>query len=364
MGRGGGIFNAASPSLLYASTLLAIACRASPLWEGLMKLPRRKFLHLAAGAAALPALSRIARAQAYPARPITIVVPFVAGGPADLLGRLVAERLRLSFNQPALVENVAGANGSIGVGRVARAAPDGYTLVIGLWNTHVVNGAIYALPYDVQKDFEPVALLSNIASLVVARKSIPADDLKGLVDWLKANPGKAAEGHVGIGSVGHIGGLLLQNMTGTRFQQVPYRGSAPVMQDLVAGQIDFGIESAVTSLPQYRAGAIKALAVSGKSRVPSAMDIPTVDEAGLPGLHISAWFALFAPKGTPKDIVAKLNASVRDLLADPAARQRLVELGQDLPPPDQQTPEALAALQKAEIEKWWPIIKAANVKGE
>ena len=329
-----------------------------------MKLPRRKFLHLAAGAAALPASPWIARAQFYPARPITIVVPFVAGGPSDLLGRLVAERLRSSFGQPAIIENIAGANGSLGVGRVARAAPDGYTLVIGLWNTHVVNGAIYSLAYDVQTDFEPVALLSNIASLVVARKALPVDDLRGLVDWLKVNPGKGTEGHVGIGSVGHIGGLLLQSMTGTRFQQVPYRGSAPVMQDLVAGQIDFGIESAVTSLPQFRAGSIKAFAVTGKSRVASALEIPTVDEAGVPGLYIGAWFALFAPKGTPKDVVSKLNAEVRGLLAEPTTRQRFAELGQDVPAPDQQSPEALAALQKAEIAKWWPIIKAANVKGE
>jgi tripartite-type tricarboxylate transporter receptor subunit TctC len=327
-----------------------------------MTLPRRKFLHLVAGAAALPAVSRIASAQAYPSRPITLVVPFPPGGPTDLLGRMVGEGLRSSFGQPVVVENVVGANGSIGVGRVARAAPDGYTLVLGLWNTHVSNGAVYALSYDVQKDFEPVAMLSSIPSLIVARKTVQADDLKGFIAWLKANPDKATEGHVGIGSLGHVGGILFQNITGTRFQQVPYRGSAPVMQDLVAAQIDFGIESAVTSLPQFRAGAIKAFAVAGKSRFISATEIPTTDEAGLPGFHVTAWFGLFAPKGTTKDIVAKLNASVVDLLADPTARQRLVELGQDIPPRDQQTPEALAALQKAEIEKWWPIIKQAGIK--
>jgi tripartite-type tricarboxylate transporter receptor subunit TctC len=329
-----------------------------------MKLPRRSFLHLAAGAAALPAVSRIASAQAYPSRPITLVVPFPPGGPTDLLGRMVGERLRLSFGQSVVIENVVGANGSIGVGRVARAAPDGYTLVLGLWNTHVSNGAVYALSYDVQKDFEPVAMLSSIPSLIVARNTVPADDLKGFIAWLKANPNKATEGHVGIGSLGHVGGILFQNITGTRFQQVPYRGSAPVMQDLVAAQIDFGIESAVTSLPQFRAGAIKAFAVAGKSRFISATEIPTTDEAGLPGFYVTAWFALFAPKGTAKDIVARLNASVVDLLADPTARQRLVELGQDIPPRDQQTPEALAALQKAEIEKWWPIIKQAGIKPE
>jgi tripartite-type tricarboxylate transporter receptor subunit TctC len=329
-----------------------------------MKLPRRRFLHLAVGAAALPAVSRIASAQAYPSRPITLVVPFPPGGPTDLLGRMVGERLRLSFGQSVVIENVVGANGSIGVGRVARAAPDGYTLVLGLWNTHVSNGAVYALSYDVQKDFEPVAMLSSIPSLIVARKTVPADDLKGFIAWLKANPNKATEGHVGIGSLGHVGGILFQNITGTRFQQVPYRGSAPVMQDLVAAQIDFGIESAVTSLPQFRAGAIKAFAVAGKSRFISATEIPTTDEAGLPGFYVTAWFALFAPKGTAKDIVAKLNASVVDLLADTTARQRLVELGQDIPPRDQQTPEALAALQKAETEKWWPIIKQAGIKPE
>ena len=325
---------------------------------------RREFIGLFGGAAALPAASRIAVAQAYPSRPVTIVVPFPPGGPADLLGRMAGERLRSSFGQPVIVENVPGANGSIGVGRVARAAPDGYTLVLGLWNTHVANAAVYALQYDVQKDFEPVGLLSSIASLVVARKSLPADNLKGFVDWLKANSDKASEGHVGIGSIGHLGGILLQKLTDTKFQQVPYRGSAPVMQALVAGQIDFGIESAVTSLPQVRSGNIKAFAVTGKSRVTSASEIPTVDEAGVPGLHISSWFGLFAPKGTPNDVVAKLNAEVRGLLADPATRQRFVELGQDVPTLNQQTAEALAALQKAEIDKWWPIIKAAGIKAD
>jgi tripartite-type tricarboxylate transporter receptor subunit TctC len=334
------------------------------VWEDSMKLPhRRKFLHLGL-IAALSFLPHIARAQGYPSRPITIIVPFVAGGPSDWLGRLVAERLRVSFSQPVVIENVAGANGSIGVGRVARAAPDGYTLLIGLWNTHVANGAIYALPYDVQTDFEPVGLLSNSASLVVARKSLPADDLKGLVEWLKANRGKATEGHVGIGSVGHLGGLLLQDLTGTRFQQVPYRGSAPVMQDLVAGQIDFGIEAATTSLPQFRAGNIKAFAVARQRRLTSAMEIPTVDEAGLPGFYVGAWFALYAPKGTPNGIVSKLNAEVRGLLEDPATWPRFAELGHEIPASSQQTPQALAALQRADIAKWWPIIKGANVKGE
>jgi len=329
-----------------------------------MTLPRRRFLHLAVGAAALPAVSRIASAQAYPSRAITLVVPFPPGGPTDLLGRMVGERLRLSFGQSVIIENVTGANGSIGVGRVARAAPDGYTLVLGLWNTHVSNPAIYTLSYDVLRDFEPIVLLSTIPSLIVASKSVPADDLKGFIAWMKANPGKATEGHVGIGSIGHVGGILLQNLTGTRFQHVPYRGSAPVMQALVAEQIDFGIESAVTSLPQFRAGAIKAFAVAGKSRFASAAEIPTTDEAGLPGFYVTAWFGLYAPKGTAKDIIAKLNASAVDMLADPATRQRLVELGQDVTPRDEQTPEALAAFQKADIEKWWPVIKQAGVKAE
>src|SRR5205814_484026 len=210
----------------------------------------------------------------------------------------------------------------------------GYTLVLGLWNTHVSNAAVYTLSYDVLKDFEPIVLLSTIPSLIVARQSLPADDLKGFIAWLKANPDKATEGHVGIGSLGHVGGILFQNITGTRFAQVPYRGSAPVMQALVAAQIDFGIESAVTSLPQFRAGAIKAFAVAGKNRYTAAKDIPTADEAGVAGLYVTAWFALFAPKGTPGDVVARLNAAIVDFLADPAAQQRLVDLGMDIPPRD------------------------------
>lgn len=330
-----------------------------------MKCPRRKFLHLALGAAALPAASRIAIAQTYPSRPITIVVPFAAGGPNDTIGRIMTEPMRGSLGQPVIIENVPGANGTIGVGRVARAAADGYTLSIGSFNSHVVNGAVYALSYDVLKDFEPVALLSSSGgSLIVAKKAVPATNLKEFIAWLKANPDKASAGIPGVGSSGHVYGALFQNITGTRFQHVPYRGAAPAMQDLVAGQIDMMIDTPVTSLPQVRAGTIKVYAVTAKSRLAAAPDIPTVDEAGLPGFYTSAWYAIWTPKGTPKNVIGKLNAAVVDALADPAVRMQLTDLGQEVVPRDQQTPEALGALHKAEIEKWWPIIKAANIKAE
>jgi tripartite-type tricarboxylate transporter receptor subunit TctC len=330
-----------------------------------MKLPhRRQFLHLAAGAAALPVVSRIARAQAYPARPIMMIVPFPPGGGADGIARIVAERMRVALGQPVIIENVGGANGSIGVGRAARSAGDGYTLVIGLWNTHVANGALYTLSYDVMRDFEPISLFASNPHLIVAKKTMPADDLKGLIAWLKANPEKASQGHPGVGSPGHVSGVLFQNISGTRFQFVPYRGGGPAMQDLVAGQIDMMIEPPTASLPQVRAGTIKAYAVTANSRMAAAPDIPTVDEAGLPGLYLSNWYALFAPKGTPKNVIDRLNAAVGDALADPAVRSRLAEQGQELPTREQQTPAALVALQKTEIEKWWPIIKAANIKGE
>jgi len=303
-----------------------------------------------------------AHAQVYPSRPITMVVPFPAGGSTDAVARIVAERMRVSLGQPVVIENVGGAGGSIGVGRVARAAPDGYTLDVGQWDTHVANGATFPLSYDVVKDFEPVALLSSNPFLILAKKAMPPDDLKGLIAWLKANPDKASQAIPTAGS--QVAGILFQKETGTRFALVPYRGGGPAMQDLVAGQIDLMIIQAAVALPQVRAGAIKAYAVTAGSRFAAAPDIPTVDEAGLPGIHISGWFALFAPKGTPKPVIGKLNAAAVEALADADVRARLATLGQEIFPREQQTPEALAVYHKAEIETWWPIIKAANIKGE
>ena len=328
-----------------------------------MKLPRRQFLHLAAGAAALPAVSQIATAQTYPSRPIMIVVPFAVGGVTDTIGRVLAERMKSSLGQPVIVENTAGAGGTIAVGRVARAAPDGYTLGYGTNGSHVVSGATYALHYDLLTDFEPITLLSTGPSVLVARKTMPADDLKGLIAWLKSNPDKATGGMT-PGSFSHIAGLFLQKSTGTRFQFVPYRGAAPVIQDLVAGQIDLAINDPVVTLPQVRAGTIRAYGVTTKTRLVSAPDIPTLDEAGLAGFDISQWHGLWAPKGTPKNITAKLNTAVVDALSTPTARARLADLSQEIFPADRQTPEALRTFQKAEIEKWWPIIKAAGIKAE
>jgi tripartite-type tricarboxylate transporter receptor subunit TctC len=305
-----------------------------------------------------------AAAQVYPSRPITMVVPFAAGGPTDTIGRIMVERMRVSLSQPVIIENVTGAAGSIGVGRVARATPDGYTIVIGQWGTHVVNGATYSLQYDLLKDFEPISLIASTPSLIVSKNVVPAADLKELIAWLKANPDMASQGSGGVGSAAHIQGIFFQKETGTRFQHVPYRGAGPAMQDLLAGQIDLMIDQVPNSLPHARAGKIRAYAVTAKTRVALGPDIPTADEAGLPGFHISVWHALWAPKGTPQDAIAKLNASVVDALADANVRARLAAIGQDVTPRDQQTPEALGAFHKAEIDKWWPIIKAANIKGE
>lgn len=328
------------------------------------KFPRRTFLRLAAGAAALPAASRTASAQAYPVRPITIIGPYAAGGSTDVIGRVLAERMRASLGQPVIMENVVGAGGSIGVGRAARSAPDGYTLSIGQWGSHVVNGAIYALPYDLLKDFEPISLLVHSPMMLVVRTTMPAKNLEEFVAWLKANPGKASSGNSGVGGASHIAAVFFQNASGTRFGHVPYRGGGPATQDLVAGHIDLMAATAGDALTHVRAGSIKSYAVMAKKRLDGAPDVPTVDEAGLPGLHVSLWHGLWAPRGTPKDIIAKINAAVVEALADANVVPRLAAIGQEIYPREQQNPAALAAFHKAEIDKWWPIVKAANIKAE
>jgi tripartite-type tricarboxylate transporter receptor subunit TctC len=306
-------------------------------------------LRIAAGCVLLLGGIAAAPAQVYPSRPITMVVPFAAGGPVDTVARILSEPMRATLGQSIIVENVTGAAGSIGVGRVARAAPDGYTLSIGHWSTHVVNGAIYPLPYDLLRDLEPIVLLPSNPMIVVSKVAVPAKNLDEFVGWIKANEGKVSAGTAGAGSATHVAGVYFQNVTGTRFQFVPYRGTGPALQDLVAGQIDFIVDQASNSLQHVRDGKIRAYAVTAGARLPSAPDIPTVAEAGLPSLDISVWYGLWAPKGTPKEIIV---------------RQRFAELGLDMPPRDRLTPEALAAYQKAEIEKWWPVIKGANIKTE
>jgi tripartite-type tricarboxylate transporter receptor subunit TctC len=323
---------------------------------------RRDFLTAAIGmAAAWPA---VARAQTYPSRPITLIVPFAAGGPTDVLARILAEHMRGTLGQTVVIENVTGASGAIAGQRAARAAPDGYTITIGHWGTHVLNGAVTALQYDVLNDFEPVALVGNGPQLIIGRPKLPAQNLQELIGWLKDNPDKATAGTAGAGSGAHVAAISFLNRTGTSFRMAPYRGAGPALNDLMAGHIDLMFDQATNSLPQVRGGTVKAFAVTSPARLASAPDIPTVDEAGLPGLYIAYWHGIWAPKNTPADIVSVLNTAVRVALADTAVQRRFLELGQETPPPEKQTPAALKAHQSEEIAKWWPIVKAANIKAE
>ena len=329
-----------------------------------MKLPhRRQFLHLAAGVAALPAVSRIARAQTYPARPITIVVPVAAGGQSDVTARIVGEHMRATLGQPVLIENVSGAAGTIGLRRVAHGPSDGYTIVMGNWGTHVALGATYQLDFDLL-DFAPIAQLPSQPGLIATRKTVPVSNLRELIAWLKANQDKVSVGTSGVGGESHVWGVFFQNVIGVHLQFVPYRGAGPATNDLVAGHIDLMLNTSTNFLPHLRVGAIKAFAVLTRNRLAAAPDVPTVDEAGLSGFYLSNWNGLWAPNGTPKNVIAALNAAAVDAMADPVLRARLADLGPQFPSPAEQTPEALGALQKAEIEKWWPIIKAAGIKAE
>jgi tripartite-type tricarboxylate transporter receptor subunit TctC len=312
-----------------------------------------------AGAIAIGTVS----AQEYPSRPITMVVGAAAGGPTDTIGRMIIERMRASLGQTIIIENNGSAAGSVAHGRVARAAPDGYTVSLGHWNTHVVNGVAYSLSYDVQKDFEPIALISSNPYFFAGRRDLPVDDLKDLIAWLKANSDRATMGTSGTGNVEHVGGVLLQSIVGTNFRFIPYRGGAPKIQDLVAKQFDWTFTNP-GNLPLMRDGSIKVYALAAKTRHPLAPEIPTTDEAGLPGFYLSYWHGLWAPKGTPKPIIVKLNDAVVAALADPVVRQRLADIGQDIFSRERQTSEVLGAFQKAEIDKWWPILRAANIKGE
>ena len=305
-----------------------------------------------------------ATCETYPSRPITMVLPFAAGGPTDTLMRIIGARMQVLLGQPVIIENVSGAAGTISLGRVARAAPDGYTISVGPMNSHVLTGAIYRLPFDLLNDFEPVALLANNPSVIVSKKDVPARDLKELIAWVKANRDKVLVGTSGVGAATHLGGILFENLTDTRVQFVPFRGAGPAMQALVAGQIDLVFDQLSNSLPQLQAGTIKSYAVMAETRAIAAPDIPTVDEAGLTKLYLPVWNGMWAPKGTPKDIIRKLNKAVVESLADTTVRQRLADFGQQIYPREQQSPEALGAYHKAEIEKWWPIVKAAGIKAD
>ena len=311
---------------------------------------------------AMLAFGGMARAENYPSRPITVIVPFAAGGPSDAMMRILGERMKTTLGEAILVENVTGAGGSIGVARAVRSPPDGYTLSFGHLGTHVANGAVYKLGYDLVADLDPVVLLPSNPMVVVSKNAVPAKSLDELLAWLRSRPTPAAAGTAGAGSGSHIAGLYFESITGIKLQYVPYRGTAPAMNDLVAGQIDLIVDQTSNSINQIRAGTIRAYAVTDSKRVEQAADIPTTDEAGLSGFHMTLWSGLWVPRGTPTEIVAKLNAAAVEALNDPTVRKQLENLGLQMPPQDQLTPEALGTWQKAEIAKWWPMIKSANVK--
>jgi tripartite-type tricarboxylate transporter receptor subunit TctC len=327
-------------------------------------LPRiftRIFTIASIALALLPLALAPAHADNFPSRPITLIVPFPPGGSTDVAARIMADKMGAALGQPVIVENVGGAGGSIGVGRLARAAPDGYTIDIGQWDTHV-GSIIYNISYDLRRDFAPIGLISINPMLLVANKALPADDLKSLVAYMKAHPGDAK--FVNQNASAQVGGLLLQKLTGTEVLFVPYRGAGPAMTDLISGQVDLLLVQGAVALPQVRAGTIKALAELSPDRSASMPDIPSAGESGVPGLYIAGWFGFYAPKGTPPEVIAKLNAATVRALADPAVRARFAQLGLDVAARDQQTPEGLAAFQNAEMDKWWPIIKAAGIRGE
>jgi tripartite-type tricarboxylate transporter receptor subunit TctC len=325
---------------------------------------RRHFLKLAGAAASAPALSRILWAQDYPSRPITMIVPFAAGGPTDTIGRIVAGGMAKALGQSVIIENVTGATGTIGVARVVRAAADGYTIGLGNWASHIAGGAVYPVQYDVLTDLEPVSLLADAPYWIVANSALPANNLRELIAWLRANPDKASVATAGAGGGSHVCGLYLQQITGIHFQFVPYRGTTPILQDLLAGNINVVCDIAPGSVALVRSGTLKAYAVTSATRWAAAPDTPTIDEAGFPEFHLSAWNGLWAPKATPKPIIAQLNAAVGVALADPTIRSRLTGIGQEIAPRERQTPEALGAFERAEIEKWWPILKTAKIRAE